>query len=163
VGDIGNGLGVLSDVLPPPAKEVASVVATGLGLGALGGHALAKAAGADVSTETLTFDLAGAATSLAGLAEVLPDAVIKGATYGLLVDQGIGERVGGKDFESPVDDFRNYWVPKDMGQAAVVAGTLVAGPAPWAAVALGNAADAGMQADNAPARQRERAEDEVWN
>jgi ABC-type transporter Mla subunit MlaD len=163
VGDIGNGLGVLSDVLPPPAKEVASVVATGLGLGALGGHALAMTAGADVAPETLTFDLAGAATSLAGLAEVLPDAVIKGATYGLLVDQGIGERVGGKDFESPVDDFRNYWVPKDVGQAAVVAGTLVAGPAPWAAVALGNAADAGMQADNAPARQRERAEDEVWN
>ncbi|MEV7042558.1 putative T7SS-secreted protein [Amycolatopsis sp. NPDC051061] len=163
MGDVGNGLGVLSDVLPPPAKQVASGVATALGLGALNGHALAKAAGADVAPETLTFDLAGAATSVAGLAEVLPDTAIKVATYGLLVDQAGGEVAGRKDFESPVDDFKNYWVPKDMGQAAVVAGTLVAGPAPWAAVALGNAADAGMQADNAPARRRERAEDEVWN
>jgi phage shock protein A len=163
VGDIGNGIGVLSDVVPPPADKLASVVATGLGLGALSGHALAKAAGADVAPETLFFDVAGAATSAAGLADVLPDTAIKVASYGLLAEQGGGEVAGRKDFESPWDDFQNYWVPKDMDQAAVVAGTLVAGPAPWAAVALGNAADAGMQADNAPARQRERAEDEVWN
>jgi hypothetical protein len=50
-----------------------------------------------------------------------------------------------------------------MGQAAVVAGTVIAGPAPWAVVAIGNAADAGVQADNAPDRRRARAEDEVWN
>jgi hypothetical protein len=124
---------------------------------------VAKAAGADVSSETLFFDAAGAVTSLVGAADVLPDTAIKVATYGLLVDQAGGEVAGHKDFESPWDDLRNYWVPKDTGQAAVVAGTLVAGPAPWAAMALGNAADAGMQADNAPARQRERAEDEVWN
>ncbi|EOD70272.1 putative T7SS-secreted protein [Amycolatopsis vancoresmycina] len=163
VGDIGNGLGVMSDFLPPPADEVASAVATGLGLGALGGHALAKSAGADVAPETLIFDVAGAGTSLAGLVPGVPDAAIKVATYGMLADQALGERVGGKDFESPWDDFKNYWVPKDWGQAAVVAGTLVAGPAPWAVVAMGNAADAGVQADNAPERQRERAEDEVWN
>lgn len=163
VGDIGNGLGVMSDFLPPPAGEVASVVATGLGLGALGGHALAKSAGADVAPETLIFDVAGAGTSLAGLVPGVPDAAMKVATYGMLADQALGERVGGKDFESPWDDFKNYWVPKDWGQAAVVAGTLVAGPAPWAVVATGNAADAGVQADNAPERQRERAEDEVWN
>ncbi len=163
VGDIGNGIGVLSDVLPPPADKVASVVATGLALGALSGHAIAKAAGADVSTETLIFDVAGAATSFAGLADVLPDTVIKVAGYGLLADQVVGEGVGRKDFESPWDDFQNYWVPKDGGQAAVVAGTLVAGPAPWAVVAVGNAADAGVQADNAPERRRARAEDEVWN
>ncbi|MEV6639940.1 putative T7SS-secreted protein [Amycolatopsis sp. NPDC051371] len=163
VGDIGNGIGVLSDVVPPPADKLASVVATGLGLGALSGHALAKAAGADVAPETLFFDVAGAATSAAGLADVLPDTAIKVAGYGLLVEQAGGEVAGRKAFESPWDDFQNYWVPKDMDQAAVVAGTLVAGPAPWVAVALGNAADAGTQADNAPARQRERAEDEVWN
>ncbi|SED80601.1 hypothetical protein SAMN04489727_9496 [Amycolatopsis tolypomycina] len=163
VGDIGNGLGVVSDCLPPPADEVASLVATGLGLGALGGHALAKSAGADVASETLIFDLAGAGTSLAGLIPLVPDAAIKVASYGLLADQAVGEGVGGKDFESPWDDFQNYWVPKDMGQAAVVAGTLVAGPAPWAVVAVTNAADAGMQADNTPERRRERAEDEVWN
>ncbi|SFW57650.1 putative T7SS-secreted protein [Amycolatopsis australiensis] len=163
VGDIGNGLGVLSDVVPPPADKLASVVATGLGLGALSGHLVAKAAGADVSTETLIFDVAGAATSLAGVADVLPDTAIKVGTYGLFADQAVGEIVGRKDFESPWDDFQNYWVPKDDGQLAVVAGSLVAGPAPWAAVAVTNAADAGVQADNAPDRRRERAEDEVWN
>jgi hypothetical protein len=163
VGDIGNGIGVLSDVLPPPADKVAGVVATGLGLGALSGHVVAKAAGADVAPETLIFDAAGAVTSAAGLADVLPDAVIKAATYGLLTEQLIGERAGGKNFESPWDDFQNYWVPRDGGQVAVVAGVLVAGPAPWAMTALGNAADAGVQADNAPERRRERAEDEVWN
>ncbi|WP_329054100.1 hypothetical protein OG738_13620 [Amycolatopsis sp. NBC_01488] len=163
VGDMGNGIGVLSDLAPPPADKVMSGIATGLGLGALTGHAVAKAAGADVSTETLTFDALGAATSLAGAADVLPDTAIKVATYGLFAEQGIGEGVGGKDFESPWDDFQNYWVPKDSSQAAVAAGTLVVGPAAWAGVAVWNAADAGMQADNAPARQRERAEDEVWN
>ncbi|WP_290055333.1 WXG100 family type VII secretion target [Amycolatopsis solani] len=163
MGDIGNGIGVLSDVLPPPADEVAGAVATGLGLGALSGHAIAKAAGADVSNETLIFDAVGAATSVAGLAEVLPDAAIKVASYGFVADQFAGEGIGGKDFESPLDDFKNYWIPKDWGQAGVVAGTLVAGPAPWAAVALGNATEAGVQADNAPERRRERAEDEVWN
>jgi hypothetical protein len=163
MGDIGNGLGVLSDLLPPPAGEFTSLVATGVGLGALGGHALAKAAGADVAPETLTFDLLGAATSLAGLVPVLPDAAIKVAAYGLLGEQAAGEVAGGKNFESPWDDFNNYWVPKDMGQAAVVAGTVIAGPAPWAVVAIGNAADAGVQADNAPDRRRARAEDEVWN
>ncbi|MCR6481256.1 hypothetical protein M8542_00335 [Amycolatopsis sp. OK19-0408] len=163
MGDIGNGLGVLSDALPPPVGEITSAVATGVGIGALGGHALAKAAGANVSSETLIFDVAGAATSLAGLVPGVPDTAIKVGTYGLLADQAVGEVAGGKDFESPWDDFQNYWVPKDGGQVAVVAGTLIAGPAPWAAVALGNATEAGAQADNAPERRRERAEDEVWN
>jgi hypothetical protein len=163
VGDIGNGIGVLSDFLPPPADEIASGVATGLGLGALSGHALAKAAGADVSPETLTFDALGAATSLAGLVPGIPDTAIKVASYGLLAEQMAGEVAGGKNFESPWDDFKNYWVPKNAGQAAVVAGTLVTGPTPWAVVAVGNAAEAGMQADDAPQRARARAEDEVWN
>ncbi|KDN23914.1 putative T7SS-secreted protein [Amycolatopsis rifamycinica] len=163
VGDIGNGLGVLSDVLPPPAGELTSLVATTFGLGALGGHAVAKAAGADVAPETLAFDVAGAVTSLAGMNPMMPDVVIKGATYGALAGQLSAEAGWGTDFESPWDDFQNYWVPKDMGQAAIVAGTLVAGPAPWAVVAVSNAADAGVQADNAPERRRQRAEDEVWN
>ncbi|GHG38715.1 MULTISPECIES: putative T7SS-secreted protein [Amycolatopsis] len=163
IGDIGNGLGVLSDVLPSPAGEVTSLVATTFGLAALGGHTVAKAAGADVAPETLIFDAAGAATSLAGINPMMPDTVIKVATYGALATQLGAEAVAGKNFESPWDDFKNYWVPKDMGQVAAVAGTLVAGPGPWAAVAVGNAADAGAQADNAPDRRRRRAEDEVWN
>ncbi|MEV7093742.1 putative T7SS-secreted protein [Amycolatopsis sp. NPDC051045] len=163
VGDIGNGLGVLSDVLPPPAGELTSLVATTFGLGALGGHAVAKAAGADVAPETLIFDAAGAVTSLAGINPMMPDSVLKVATYGALAGQLGGEAAQGDDFESPWDDFKNYWVPKDMGQAAAVVGTLVAGPGPWAVVAVTNAADAGMQADNAPDRRRARAEDEVWN
>jgi hypothetical protein len=74
-----------------------------------------------------------------------------------------GEVAGDKNFASPWDDFKNYWVPKNAGQAAVVAGTLVTGPAPWAVVAVGNSVEAGMQADDAPQRARARAEDEVWN
>ncbi|WP_372671683.1 WXG100 family type VII secretion target [Amycolatopsis kentuckyensis] len=163
MGDIGNGLGILSDFTPPPADKIMSGIATGLGLGALTGHAVAKAAGADVSTETLTFDALGAATSLAGIADVLPDTAIKVVSYSLLTEQGIGEVLGGKNFESPWDDFQNYWVPKDAGQAVMAGGTLFVGPAAWAGVAVVNAADAGVQADNAPARRRERAEDEVWN
>ncbi|WIY04861.1 hypothetical protein QRX60_13795 [Amycolatopsis mongoliensis] len=163
VGDIGNGLGVLSDVLPSPAGELTSLVATTFGLGALGGHAVAKAAGADVAPETLSFDVAGVVTSIAGINPMMPDTVIKVATYGALAGQLGAEAAKGADFESPLDDFKNYWVPKDAGQWAVTGSSVVVGPAAWAAVALGNAADAGMQADNAPERRRERAEDEVWN
>ncbi|MDX3191971.1 hypothetical protein PV458_26465 [Streptomyces sp. MN03-5084-2B] len=162
-GDIGNGLGVLSDVLPSPAGEVTSLVATTFGLAALGGHAVAKAAGADVASETLIFDVAGAVTSLAGINPMMPDSVIKGATYGALVAQLAGETVAGNDFESPLDDFKNYWVPKDAGQWAVTGSSVVAGPLPWIGVAVNNAAEAGMQADNAPEHRRARAEDEVWN
>ncbi|VVJ23031.1 Integral membrane protein [Amycolatopsis camponoti] len=163
VGDIGNGLGVLSDVLPSPAGEVTSLLATTFGLGALGGHAVAKAAGADVAPETLIFDVAGAVTSLAGINPMMPDSVIKVATYGALAGQLGGEAAAGAGFESPVDDFKNYWVPKDAAQWAVTGTSIVAGPAAWAAVAFGNAIDAGTQADTTPQRRRERAEDEVWN
>ncbi len=163
VGDLGNGLGVLSDVLPSPAGDVTSLVAATLGMGALGGHALAKVAGADVAPETLVFDTAGLVTSLAGLNPMVPDTVIKVATYGPLVGQMGSEVAVGKDFESPWDDFLNYWVPQDVTQAAAVAASFVTGPAPWAVVALDNAAEAGVAADNAPERRRQRAEDEVWN
>jgi hypothetical protein len=155
VGDIGNVLGVLSDFVPDPAGMVVGAVATGFGIGALGGHAVAKAAGADVAPETLSFDVAGAATSLAGLVPGVPDLAIKVTSYGLLRGQLLGEVIGGKDFESPVDDFKNYWLPKGAhGWVNVVS------PGIGAFV---NAADAGAQADNAPERRRERAEDEVWN
>ncbi|WP_439384472.1 putative T7SS-secreted protein [Amycolatopsis lexingtonensis] len=166
IGDIGNGLGVLSDWIPDPAGEVVGAIATGVGLGALGGHALAKAAGADVATETLTFDALGAITSLAGMAPGVPTWALKLGTYGLPAEQLTGEVVAGasgKSFEGPWGDFESYWVPKDAAEWAVAGTSIVAGPAPWAAVALGNATEAGVQADNAPGRRRERAEDEVWN
>ena len=163
VGDIGNGLGVLSDCLPDPADEIVGAVATGLGLGALGGHAVAMAAGADVAPETLVFDAAGAVTSLIGVVPEVPDVALKLGTYGLLTEQLAGEALGGKDFESPLDDFKNYWVPKDGAQLAVVGSALFAGFGPWAGMAMGNAAQQGIEADNAPERRRERAEDEAWS
>jgi hypothetical protein len=155
VGDIGNALGVLSDFVPDPVGMAVGVVATGFGVGALGGHAVAKAAGADVAPETLGFDVAGAVTSLAGLLPMAPDLAIKAVGYGLLRSQLVGEVIGGKDFESPVDDFKSYWVPQDAhGWVHVVS------PAVGAFM---SAADAGTAADNAPERRRERAEDEVWS
>ncbi|MEV4142904.1 putative T7SS-secreted protein [Amycolatopsis sp. NPDC049691] len=166
VGDIGNGLGILSDVLPPPADEVTGAIATGMGLAALSGHALAKAAGADVAPETLAFDAMGAATSLAGMVPGVPTWALKLSTYGLPAEQLAGEAAAGatgKSFEGPWSDFTDYWLPKDAGQWAAASSAIFAGPAPWVAVALGNATEAGVQADNAPERRRARAEGEVWN
>ncbi|WP_103338108.1 putative T7SS-secreted protein [Amycolatopsis sp. CA-126428] len=156
VGDLGNVLGVVGDFLPDPAGTVVGAVAGELGLAALAGHGVAALAGADVAPETLVFDAAGVATTLIGLAPGVPDWVVKGTTYGLLREQEIGEVLGGDKFESPLDDFKNYWVPKSPEQMA-------AAGVSWAGVAFWNAADAGEQADNAPARRRQRAEDEVWN
>ncbi|MBE8520572.1 hypothetical protein ILP97_24310 [Amycolatopsis sp. H6(2020)] len=156
VGDLGNALGVLGDFLPDPAGTVVGAVAGELGLAALAGHGVAALAGADVAPETLVFDGAGVVTTLLGAVPGAPDWAIKGATYSLLREQEFGELFGGDRFESPLDDFKNYWLPKSPEQ-------LAAAGISWAGVAFRNAADAGMQADNAPERRRERAEDEVWN
>uniref|UniRef100_UPI000A3926CE hypothetical protein n=1 Tax=Amycolatopsis kentuckyensis TaxID=218823 RepID=UPI000A3926CE len=156
VGDLGNVLGVVGDFLPDPAGTVVGAVAAELGFAALTGHGVAALAGADVAPETLVFDAAGVATTLIGLAPGVPDWVVKGTAYGLLREQEIGEVVGGDKFESPLDDFKNYWVPKNAEQWA-------AAGVSWAGVAFWNAADAGVQADSAPERRRARAEDEVWN
>jgi DNA repair ATPase RecN len=153
-GDLGNALGVLGDFLPEPAGTVVGAVAGELGLAALAGHGVAAGAGADVALETLVFD--GVVTTLLGRVPGAPDWAIKGATYGLLREQELGELFGGSNFESPLDDFKNYWVPKSADQ-------LAAAGISWAGVAYWNAADAGMQADNTPERRRQRAEDEVWN
>lgn len=91
---------------------------------------------------------------------------MKGIGYGAFGAQfqaDAGARMIGTEFEGPIGDFLNYWVPKDPGQAVAAVSSIFTGPAPWAAVALGNATEAGVQADNAPERRRERAEDEVWN
>lgn len=167
MGDMGNALGFVGEFLPEPAGAMVGAVATGMGVGALAGHATASLAGADVAPETLIFDGVGAVTSLVGtFAPPGVGGVMKGLGYGAVGAQfqaDAGARMIGADFEGPIGDFVNYWMPKDPGQAAAVAGSLVAGPAPWAAVALGNATEAGVQADNTPERRRERAEDEVWN
>ncbi|MEV4050733.1 putative T7SS-secreted protein [Amycolatopsis sp. NPDC049688] len=167
VGDMGNALGLVGEFLPDPFKEAAGVVATTFGVAALAGHGAAKLAGADVAPETLIFDAVGAGTSLIG--GFLPTgsaAVAKGIGYGAVgaqLEADAGARMAGAKFEGPIGDFLNYWVPKDAGQLAVAGSSLVVGPAPLAVVAVENAADAGEQADNAPGRRRQRAEDEVWN
>jgi hypothetical protein len=156
VGDIGNVLGVAGDFLSDPAGTVVGAVGAEFGFAALSGHGVAAMAGADVAPETLVFDIAGAATTLVGLVPGVPDWAVKAMTYGLLREQELGEVLGGGNFESPLDDFKNYWVPKNADQLAVAGVS-------WAGVAVWNATDAGIQADNAPERRRARAEDEVWN
>jgi hypothetical protein len=116
---------------------------------------IAKTAGADVAPETLFFDAAGVVTTVAGLIPGAPDLAIKVGTYALLREQELGEVFGGDDFESPLDDFKSYWVPQDAHGWVHVAAPAVG--------AFMSAADAGTAADNAPERRRERAEDEVWN
>jgi len=159
-GDVGNALGLVGEFLPPPANEVVGAVATGLGVTALEGHVMAKAAGADVAPETLFFDAAGTVTSFVG--SFLPpggEAAMKAVGFGAVGAQfqaDVGARMIGKHIEGPIGDLVSYWLPKDAGQAAA-AFVSPAGVAYW------NATQAGMQADNAPDRRRERAEDEVWN
>ncbi|RSM43409.1 hypothetical protein DMA12_19360 [Amycolatopsis balhimycina DSM 5908] len=159
-GDVGNVLGVVSELFPDPAKEVVGGVAVGFSLAATTGHVVAGLAGADVAPETVAIDLAGAVTTIAGLG--LPgDAGIAAKAIGLgLVgaqfQTDAATEVAGLNFEGPIDDFKNYWLPKDVNQAAAA----VFAPA---GVAYWNAAEAGLQADNAPQRARARAEDEVWN
>ncbi|MFG1640814.1 WXG100 family type VII secretion target [Amycolatopsis sp. NPDC049252] len=158
-GDIGNILGFAGEFLPPPADVVVGAVGTSLGVAALAGHATAAAAGADVAPETLTFDGIGAATSLIGI--VAPPGVgglMKGLGYGAFGAQfqfdAVSQVLGGS-FEGPISDFKSYWLPKDAGDWAMAL-------SPGAGAYL-NAAEAGVKADNAPERRRERAEDEVWN
>jgi phage shock protein A len=159
-GDIGNALGLVGEFLPPPANEVMGAVATGLGVMALEGHATAWAAGADVAPETLIFDAVGTGTTLIG--SFLPpggEAVVKAIGLGAVGAQfqaDVGTRVVGEHIEGPIGDFLSYWLPKDGTQVAAAA----ISPA---SVAYWNAAEAGIQADSAPERRRERAEDEVWN
>jgi hypothetical protein len=165
LGDIGNGLGVVSDFIPKPVGPIVAAVATGLGIGALAGHATAKAAGADVAPEVLTFDALGAASSLLGVfagSETEAKIITRGG-YALLAEQGAGELASGDSFESPWDDIKNYWIPKDGSQWAQAGASVFAGPELWAGVAMQNAADAGIKADNAPERRRERMEDEAWS
>ncbi|MGW4520779.1 putative T7SS-secreted protein [Amycolatopsis sp. NPDC004378] len=166
-GDVGNVLGLVGEFLPPPVNLAVGAVATGLGVTALEGHAVAKVAGADVAPETLIFDGIGTGTSLIGSflppgGEIAMKAIGLGAV-GAQFQTDAATEVAGMDFEGPIDDFKNYWLPKDAGQWAAAASSVVAGPAPWVAVAVGNATQAGVQADNTPERRRERAEDEVWN
>ncbi|HEY3559782.1 MAG TPA: hypothetical protein VGL05_20070, partial [Kribbella sp.] len=161
-GDLGNMLGIASDLVPDPAGMVLGAVSAGLGVAALEGHLTAKAAGADVALETLTFDGLGAITSVAGVIPGVPKSgalAITAGGYALLAEQLGGEAAAGamgKQFEGPINDFKSYWVPKDTNQVAVAA-------ASWAGMAAWNAAQAGVAADTAPERARERAEDEVWN
>jgi type VII secretion system ESX-1 substrate len=159
-GDVGNALGLVGEFLPDPAKEIVGAVAAAFGAAALEGHAVAKLAGADVAVETLAFDAVGVGTSVFG--SILPPggaAVAKAIGYGAVGAQlqaDAGARIAGVKFEGPIGDLLNYWVPKDATQAAAC----LVSPA---GVAYWNATEAGIQADNAPERRRERAEDEVWN
>ncbi|AXB43331.1 putative T7SS-secreted protein [Amycolatopsis albispora] len=160
-GDIGNVLGVLSDVVPEPAGAIVGAVSAGFSLGALAGHTTAKLAGAEVAPETLVYDGLGALTSVAGVfapSGVPATSVLKGAGYGLLASQFAGEGMSAATdvpWESPVDDFLNYWVPKDPGQGALS----FLSPA---ATAFWNAAEQGHEADQRPGRGHERGRDKVW-
>lgn len=170
MGDIGNLLGVASDLLPSPVGEVTSVVAAGFGVAALGGHSVAKAAGADVAPETLTFDGIGALTSLAGVIPGVSDTEVKVATFAGLAGYGaLGVQIGmdtageiqGREFEGPIDDFKNYWWPKDGAQWAMAGSSIIFGGTPLAAVAMGNAVVQGAEEDHENAQ--ERAEDKAWS
>lgn len=95
----------------------------------------------------------------------VPDGLVKGIAYGTLGVQmqtdAAGELSGGYKFEGPIDDFKNYWIPKDGAQWAMAGSSVIFGGAPWAAVAMGNAIEQGAAEDAKNARKR--AEDKAWS
>ncbi|MFD9962018.1 WXG100 family type VII secretion target [Amycolatopsis sp. NPDC058986] len=164
-GDIGNGLSLLSEFLPPPLEQIGGTVATGLGVTALAGHAAAKAAGAEVSTQTLVMDSVGVGTSLAGTIFPKSEAVMKGIGYGAIRGQLMTENPGlGKlrNKEGPIDDFINYWVPRDKSQWLSAAAGYFLSPPLLAVHPTINAAADGMKEDSKPQRREELDRSRVW-
>ncbi|MFE0023073.1 WXG100 family type VII secretion target [Amycolatopsis sp. NPDC059021] len=163
-GDIGNGLSVLSEALPPPVQEIVGGVATGLGVVALAGHASAKAAGAEVSDQTLIMDSIGAGTSLIGT--LVPDTALaaKVLGYGAVDLQIFSETpVFGKraNKEGPIADFLNYWIPRNPSQAVSAAAGVLAPPLLAVHPAI-NAATDGMKEDSKLERREQLDRSRVW-
>ena len=163
LGDISTAIGVVGDYLPEPAGTIVGAVSLRLGIYALGGHLVAKAAGADVSDETITLDVAGVVTGAAGMIPVVP-----GGTYNAAFQVGFesAARVGGEDGGTTVGKF----IPRNERQWWTAAGGVLYPPALIAPGAENIVVDGvegvsdGYAKDNAgqAERDQQRAEKRVW-
>lgn len=149
LSDLSTITGLAGDLLSfvPFAGPVLDVglnaVSIGLGTAALGGHSLAKAAGADVPWTTLAFDAAGIASGVYGLAPGPGGAVTDVA---LLAFQGGVEAGSGSEVPTFWGDLQDYWVPKNVPQAVATGAGVLSPPlllvAPfWNAIEQGNQKD----------------------
>lgn len=149
LADLSAITGLAGDVLSlvPYAGPVLDVglnaVSIGLGTAALGGHSLAKAAGADVPWTTLAFDAAGIASGVYGLAPGPGGAVTDVA---LLAFQGGVEAGSGSEVPTFWGDLQDYWVPKNVPQAAAT-GAGVLSPPLLLVTPFWNAIEQGHQKD----------------
>lgn len=164
LGDISTVIGVVADFLPPPADTIVGAVSLGLGVYALGGHLLAKAAGADVSWETIMLDSVGVGTGLVGLIPLVPGGVANAAFQ---AGYEGAARFNGEDGGTTVGKF----IPRDGRQWAMAAGGILVPGLGGAYVAenfardwVGGVGDA-VEKDNAgqAERDRRRAEERVWD
>ncbi|MGH3520720.1 MAG: putative T7SS-secreted protein [Haloechinothrix sp.] len=170
VGDISTILGVVSDFLPEPAGIIVGGISVGLGVTALQGHLVARAAGADVPDETIALDLVGVTSGTVGLIPGFPSTLMRFSGTALVAGQAAGELATGGEGSTFFDNVGKYWAPRNDRQlatyAAAVATMPIGGIGIGAAYAVPfeNAAHDGIEADNAtqPERDRQRAEDRVW-
>lgn len=148
LADLSTIVGVAGDVagiFPTPVTLGLDVALNGVSLGlqsaALGGHLLAREAGADVHDFTIAMDVYGLASGAVGL--------IPGPT-GLYTDAaGLGFQAGvelGSGGEVPTfwGDLGDYWVPKNPVQAGLYG---VAVPGVGLAVPFWNAIEQGHRKD----------------
>ena len=131
LADLSTITGLAGDLLSVvpfagPALDVGlNAVSIGLGTAALGGHSLAKAAGADVPWTTLAFDAAGIASGVYGLAPGPGGAV---TDFALLAFQGGVEVGSGGEVPTFWGDLKDYWVPKNVPQAVATGAGLLSPP-----------------------------------
>lgn len=135
IADVSAVIGVVGLCLDevPPVGEILGAVSAGLSGVALVGHVTAKAAGADVSWETIALDGVGVATLGIGRAVATGGKLVKAgteaveaATKGANIGTALGS-IGGPivqkyvfgDDDAPnlVDDFKNYWMPHSPEEA----------------------------------------------
>lgn len=163
LGDISTVIGTAADFLPPPADSIVGGVSLALGVTALGGHVVAGAAGADISTETYILDAVGVGTGLVGLIPGVPGGVANAAFQ---AGWEGAARLNGEDGGTTVGKF----IPRDERQW-ITAGAGVLFPPVGAAVPLENfgrdwvgGVTEAVGQDNAgqAERDRQRAEERVW-
>lgn len=146
IGVAGDIIGLIPTPITAGLDTALGAISLGLQGAALGGHLLAKAAGADVDPFVIAMDTYGLVSGVVGL---IPGPI---GSVGLVMDAaGLGFQAGveiASDGEVPTfwGDLKDYWVPRNLTQAGVyAAGTVIPGLS--LAVPFWNAIQDGHKAD----------------
>lgn len=123
INELSNTLSTLSTVLGtaslltfwcPPFSTALGTLSTGLGVAALAGHALAKAAGADVSVTTLVVDIVGVAGLPKGVSSIVDTPFDASTAVGVgtaTVLPSVVQKTGIEDVTDIFQDVDTYLVP----------------------------------------------------